>query len=65
MTAPQHKYYTDWFPLSVGASLAADPGVILCPAVPLAAPAVTLMEGAPAAPRSRPFKPLHLIKGNP
>ena len=47
-------------------TLAGDPCVVLCPAVPLAAPAVTLMGGAPASPpRTGPSKLPHVLQRNP
>ena len=47
-------------------TLAGDPGVILCAAVPLAAPAITLMRGAPAPPPGTgPSKLPHVLQWDP
>ena len=46
--------------------LAGDPGVVLCAAVPLAAPAITLMRGAPAPPPGTgPSKLPHVLQWDP
>ena len=52
--------------LPIVTRLAGDPGVVLCADVPLAAPAITLMRGAPAPPPGTgPSKLPHVLQWDP